>query len=82
MATWVSTAFLIVLSLCFRSEALLQVQIQLGFYSTSCPLAEVIVKEEVAKGIARDTGVAAGLVRLHFHDCFVRVSLNVQCYMH
>ncbi|XP_052184859.1 peroxidase 5-like [Diospyros lotus] len=72
MATWVSTAFLIVLSLCFQSGALLQVQLQLGFYATSCPLAEVIVKEEVAKGIARDTGVAAGLVRLHFHDCFVR----------
>ena len=49
-------------------------QLQVGFYRNLCSLAETIVKEEVRKGISRDEGVAAGLVRLHFHDCFVRVS--------
>ena len=49
-------------------------QLQVGFYRNLCNLAETIVKEEVRKGISRDEGVAAGLVRLHFHDCFVRVS--------
>lgn len=49
-------------------------QLQVGFYRNLCSLAETIVKEEVRKGISRDEGVAAGLVRLHFHDCFVKVS--------
>jgi peroxidase len=35
-------------------------------------MAEFIVKEEVTKGFMSDNGMAAGLVRMHFHDCFVR----------
>ncbi|KAF3432726.1 hypothetical protein FNV43_RR23828 [Rhamnella rubrinervis] len=47
-------------------------QLQVGFYGTSCSFAELIIKDEVRKGFIRDRGVAAGLVRMHFHDCFVR----------
>lgn len=49
-------------------------QLQVGFYTNSCGLSEFIVKDEVRKGFFKDRGVAAGLVRMHFHDCFVRVS--------
>lgn len=49
-------------------------QLQVGFYGNACGSAETIVKDEVRKGFYRDQGVAAGLVRLHFHDCFVKVS--------
>lgn len=44
------------------------------FYDRSCPKASEIVKSIVAKAVAREARMAASLVRLHFHDCFVKVS--------
>ncbi|KAG6519544.1 peroxidase 5-like [Zingiber officinale] len=47
-------------------------QLRVGYYSDSCPRAEAIVKEEVEKALKDDEGVGADLLRMHFHDCFVR----------
>ncbi|CAA7408795.1 unnamed protein product [Spirodela intermedia] len=43
-----------------------------GFYKKTCPKAETIVRETVAGFVAKDATVSAPLLRLHFHDCFVR----------
>jgi peroxidase len=43
------------------------------FYDHSCPMAEQIVQSVVAQAVAKETRMAASLVRLHFHDCFVKV---------
>ncbi|KAJ4822985.1 Peroxidase 72 [Turnera subulata] len=42
------------------------------FYDHSCPKAQEIVKSVVAKAVAKDVRMAASLLRLHFHDCFVK----------
>ncbi|ERN18014.1 peroxidase 40 [Amborella trichopoda] len=40
-------------------------------YETSCPDAESIVFSWVENAAAQDPRMAASLLRLHFHDCFV-----------
>ncbi|KAL6897934.1 hypothetical protein ACP4OV_006893 [Aristida adscensionis] len=46
--------------------------IDVGFYDTTCPNAEAIVRQVVDAAFKNDSGVAPALIRLHFHDCFVR----------
>ncbi|GLT77165.1 hypothetical protein SLA2020_487770 [Shorea laevis] len=46
-------------------------QLRIGFYAETCPDAESIVRAVVQDAILSDANVAAILLRLHFHDCFV-----------
>lgn len=43
------------------------------YYDVSCPNLEAIVRRQLKKVFKNDIGQAAGLLRLHFHDCFVQV---------
>ncbi|XP_059447432.1 peroxidase N1-like [Corylus avellana] len=45
---------------------------RVGFYSTTCPRAESIVRSTVLSHFQSDRTVAPGLLRMHFHDCFVQ----------
>ncbi|CAL0322836.1 unnamed protein product [Lupinus luteus] len=45
---------------------------RLGFYSSSCPRAEDIMRQVVQKHFNQDRSITGGLLRMHFHDCFVR----------
>lgn len=44
-----------------------------GFYSKTCPGVESIVRKTTAQFISKAPTLAAPLLRMQFHDCFVRV---------
>ncbi|PIN14932.1 Peroxidase [Handroanthus impetiginosus] len=46
--------------------------LEMNFYAKSCPKAEKIVQDYVNKHIPNAPPLAAALIRMHFHDCFVR----------
>lgn len=47
--------------------------LKLRFYKKTCPRAEQIIRDVVWKNVAAKSALPAKLVRMFFHDCFVRV---------
>ncbi|XP_043708584.1 peroxidase 10-like [Telopea speciosissima] len=52
-------------------SSLVSGQLDYKFYDNSCPNLTKIVRNGVWSAISNDTRMAASLLRLHFHDCFV-----------
>ncbi|CAF2136097.1 hypothetical protein BRARA_B00592 [Brassica rapa] len=46
--------------------------LKVGFYDKTCPKAEAIVKKSVSDAMKNDPTIGAPLLRMFFHDCFVR----------
>ncbi|KVH93468.1 hypothetical protein Ccrd_004482, partial [Cynara cardunculus var. scolymus] len=44
---------------------------RVGFYSTTCPRVESIVRSAVQSGVRSNPRAGPGLLRMFFHDCFV-----------
>jgi len=51
------------------------------FYGTRCPRALYIIRREIIAAVSKDRRLGASLLRLHFHDCFVQVSLRSSIYL-
>ncbi|XP_068643531.1 peroxidase 25 [Aristolochia californica] len=49
-----------------------QGELTVGFYKSTCPKAEAIVRSTVEAYFNKDPTIAPGLLRMHFHDCFVQ----------
>lgn len=47
------------------------------YYTTNCPLAVPIVQNTVFAALQSDPTLAAGLIRMHFHDCFIQVPPSI-----
>lgn len=62
----------------FPAESLLSPR----FYENTCPEAEAIIHRRMRAWINRNPSLAPAIIRLHFHDCAVRVHLFLQPYFH
>lgn len=49
-------------------------QLDYKFYDNTCPNLSKIIRYGVWSAIANETRIAASILRLHFHDCFVNVT--------
>ncbi|KAL6577567.1 hypothetical protein OROMI_009895 [Orobanche minor] len=47
-------------------------QLSSTFYDQTCPNASTIIRNSIRGAISRDRRMAASLIRLNFHDCFVQ----------
>lgn len=50
-------------------------QLSSNFYSSTCPNLLTIIRTAVNSAVSSESRMGASLLRLHFHDCFVNVSL-------
>eukprot|EP00253_Pinus_taeda_P001925 PITA_01925 len=57
---------------CALARAALGDNLAVGYYKNICPAAEPIVLAVVKSAFHSSPEIAAKLIRLHFHDCFVR----------
>ncbi|EYU45487.1 hypothetical protein ABFS82_14G003100 [Erythranthe guttata] len=56
---------------CINDDIGATIILSFGFYLNTCPEAEPIIFSWVEKAVSDDPRMAASLLRLHFHDCFV-----------
>ncbi|KAH7668948.1 Class I peroxidase protein [Dioscorea alata] len=68
MASFNIACLLIIFSLTIHQTSSLSSE----YYSKTCPKAEEAVTEAVKAATANDPTVPAALLRMHFHDCFIR----------
>lgn len=48
-----------------------------NYYDQSCPKAESTITSVVQKAMTNDRTVPAALLRMQFHDCFIRVTIFI-----
>lgn len=50
--------------------------LSVDYYHQTCPKAESTIRKAVKKAMMNDNTVPAALLRMHFHDCFIRVQFS------
>lgn len=61
----------------FLSVLSLGSSLSFDYYEKTCPGADFIVTKVVRNAAYKDKTVPAALLRMHFHDCFIRVFFRI-----
>ncbi|PON93948.1 Peroxidase [Trema orientale] len=67
-----TTAYSLVSALLMLSISSSVSSLSLNYYDDTCPHLEYAVASAVKKAVSNDKTVPAALLRMHFHDCFIR----------
>lgn len=52
-------------------------QLSANFYARTCPTLPTIVRNAMRQAVSREGRMAASILRLFFHDCFVNVRIYI-----
>ncbi|XP_010457607.1 PREDICTED: peroxidase 2-like [Camelina sativa] len=72
MMTKTLLALVVLLSVLGNSVAIPWYSLNLNYYRSRCPDTERIVRRVTQQYVSRKPSLAAALLRMYFHDCFVR----------
>ncbi|VAH08915.1 unnamed protein product [Triticum turgidum subsp. durum] len=67
-----SRSLMVALLLAAVAATCARAQLHEKFYSESCPSVEDVVRREMVRALSLAPSLAGPLLRMHFHDCFVR----------
>lgn len=79
MASTYTCICLILAIFLFLSNTECEAQLSSAFYDNTCPKALSTIRKAIRTAVSRERRMAASLIRLHFHDCFVQVTLTKMC---
>ena len=65
----ITTSFVVTLVLL---STICDAQLSSTFYDTTCPDALTTIRTAIRTAVSKERRMAASLIRLHFHDCFVQ----------
>ena len=66
----------VVVTLVLLLRTLCNAQLSSTFYDSTCPNALSTIRSVIRTSVSKERRMAASLIRLHFHDCFVQVARN------
>lgn len=76
-----STIFFLLL-ITVTAVPLVKAVLDIHYYDETCPQAEDIIYRTVQTASNKDPKVPARLLRMFFHDCFIRVCMHVFSLLH
>ncbi|KAI0487949.1 hypothetical protein KFK09_027772 [Dendrobium nobile] len=71
MASMSNASLFLVLSLLSLLSFSAKAQLSANFYAETCPNLQAIVRSAMAQAVSKEPRMAASVLRLFFHDCFV-----------
>lgn len=73
MAVFAPIAALFLVLFGIMASGLSKAAVDIHFYDQTCPQVEEIIRQTVQNATKHDPKVPARLLRMFFHDCFIRV---------